>query len=85
MELIFFEMERHTSIVVYGKEYYFGQGIAVDEPGCTVHGHPLEIIDMGRGVWMSGDDSPVHPGITHLTKDIFLEYIDNLRQVYTYV
>ncbi|KAI9595660.1 PPPDE putative peptidase domain-containing protein [Syncephalis fuscata] len=54
----------HTSVVVYGQEYYFGQGIQVDTPGTTVHGTPLQVVDMG---------------VTHLPSDVFLEFIDNVR------
>jgi hypothetical protein len=31
----------HSSIVVYGKEYYFGGGICEDVPDQTVYGHPI--------------------------------------------
>ncbi|KAI8341976.1 PPPDE putative peptidase domain-containing protein [Chlamydoabsidia padenii] len=58
----------HTSVVVYGQEFYFGQGILVDNPGTTHHGQPLEIIDMG---------------LTYLPREVFLEYIDSQRSVYT--
>ncbi|SAM03177.1 hypothetical protein [Absidia glauca] len=58
----------HTSVVVYGQEFYFGQGILVDKPGTTHHGQPLEVIDMGT---------------TFLPLEVFLEYIDSQRSVYT--
>ncbi|KAI8097287.1 PPPDE putative peptidase domain-containing protein [Halteromyces radiatus] len=58
----------HTSIVVYGQEFYFGQGILVDKPGTTHHGQPLDIIDMGT---------------TFLPLEVFTEYIDSQRSVYT--
>ncbi|CAO3593934.1 unnamed protein product [Absidia cylindrospora] len=58
----------HTSVVAYGQEFYFGQGILANQPGTTHHGQPLEIIDMG---------------MTFLPLEVFLEYIDSQRSVYT--
>ncbi|RUP47209.1 DUF862-domain-containing protein [Jimgerdemannia flammicorona] len=58
----------HTSVVVFGQEFYYGQGIFVSPPGTTVHGRPVETIDMGE---------------THLPPEVFMEYIDNLRSTYT--
>jgi hypothetical protein len=31
----------HSSIVVYGKEYYFGGGLCEDVPDHTPYGHPI--------------------------------------------
>ncbi|CAG8711656.1 4369_t:CDS:2, partial [Acaulospora morrowiae] len=58
----------HTSVVVYGLEYYFGQGILFELPGNTIHGSPQEIIDMGE---------------TEIPSDIFEEYISELREIFT--
>ncbi|KAI8075061.1 PPPDE putative peptidase domain-containing protein [Gongronella butleri] len=58
----------HTSVVVFGHEYYYGQGIAVDSPGQTHHGKPIDIVDMGT---------------TYLPLEVFVEYIDNQRALYT--
>ncbi|GAN08824.1 thioredoxin family protein [Mucor ambiguus] len=58
----------HTSVVVFGQEFYFGQGIMTSIPGTTQHGRPLEIIDMGE---------------TFLPLEVVVEYIDSLRSVYT--
>ncbi|CAO3651142.1 unnamed protein product [Cunninghamella echinulata] len=58
----------HTSVVVYDQEFYYGQGISIDKPGATHHGQPLDIIDMG---------------VTHLPLEVFLEYIESQRSVYT--
>ncbi|KAG0168350.1 hypothetical protein DFQ28_004953 [Apophysomyces sp. BC1034] len=38
----------HTSVVVYGQEFYYGQGIMTSHPGTTQHGQPLQRIDMGQ-------------------------------------
>jgi len=38
----------HTSVVVYGKEYYIDQGIQTCAyPGNTKYGMPIDVIDMG--------------------------------------
>lgn len=58
----------HTSVVFYGQEFYFGQGIMVAVPGTTQHGQPLEVIDIGE---------------TFLPLEVVMEYIESLRPVYT--
>ncbi|KAL0094869.1 PPPDE putative peptidase domain-containing protein [Phycomyces blakesleeanus] len=58
----------HTSVVVYGQEFYYGQGILVSSPGTTHHGQPLQIFDMGE---------------THLPLEVLVEYIDSQRSVFT--
>ncbi|KAG1144086.1 hypothetical protein G6F37_008694 [Rhizopus arrhizus] len=58
----------HTSVVVYGQEIYYGQGIMTVLPGTTQHGSPLQMIDIGE---------------TFLPQDVVIEYIDSLRSVYT--
>lgn len=55
-------------MVVYGKEFYFGQGILIAEPGTTHHGPPLEIIDLG---------------VTEIPEEVFYEYLGELRNTYT--
>lgn len=37
----------HTSIVVFGKEYYFGGGICADTPLTTPYGTPVQRLPMG--------------------------------------
>ena len=54
----------HTSVVVYGTEWFFGQGIMSARPGQTMHGTPVERIPMGT---------------THLPQEVVKEYIDNMR------
>ncbi|ORX55181.1 DUF862-domain-containing protein [Hesseltinella vesiculosa] len=58
----------HTSVVVYGQEFFYGQGISVEQPGQTIHGQPLDVIDIGT---------------TFLPLEVFVEYIDNQRSLYT--
>ena len=40
---------RHTGIVVYGKEYYFGGGgVNADPPGTTPYGTPIQKLPLGK-------------------------------------
>jgi hypothetical protein len=59
---------RHTSIVVYGKEIFFGQGICITRPGKSHHGQPLQIFDLGE---------------TGIDQDTFNEYLEEMREQYT--
>lgn len=58
----------HTSIIVYGREYYFGGGICHDEPKATPYGKPI-------------DEYPV--GETELPKEVFEEYLQEVGHKYT--
>ncbi|KAF8650336.1 hypothetical protein AX16_005277 [Volvariella volvacea WC 439] len=58
----------HTSIVVFGKEIWYGQGINSAAPGHSHHGQPLQILDMGE---------------TLLDEETFNEYIHEIRSHYT--
>ncbi|KLO17281.1 DUF862-domain-containing protein [Schizopora paradoxa] len=58
----------HTSVVVFGKEIFYGQGISITSPGQSHHGRPLQAIDMGE---------------TALDEETFNEYLEEMRQVYT--
>ena len=58
----------HTSVVVFGTEYFFGQGICECAPGQSHHGQPMQVVSMGT---------------THLPFDIFVDYLTELSQVYT--
>lgn len=58
----------HTSVVVFGQEFYYGQGIMTSAPGTTQHGRPLEVVDMGE---------------TYLPLEVFVEYLESLRSEYT--
>ncbi|GAA5904725.1 uncharacterized protein JCM6883_003886 [Sporobolomyces salmoneus] len=58
----------HTSIVLFGVEIWFGQGIhSKSPPGTTHHGAPRKRIPMGE---------------THLDRDTFFEYIEGMRETY---
>lgn len=58
----------HTGIVVYGNEYYYGGGIQHTPAGKTPYGKPLKVIELG---------------ITHLPKEIFEEYLQDISPRYT--
>ncbi|CAJ0749034.1 14503_t:CDS:2 [Entrophospora sp. SA101] len=61
----------HTSVEIFGKEWYFGQqdqGIFNTSPGQTILGAPQEIIDMGE---------------TEIPENIFLDYVDELKEKYS--
>eukprot|EP00123_Amoebidium_parasiticum_P013204 comp21827_c0_seq1/m.31116 comp21827_c0_seq1/g.31116 ORF comp21827_c0_seq1/g.31116 comp21827_c0_seq1/m.31116 type:complete len:190 (-) comp21827_c0_seq1:365-934(-) len=58
----------HSSVVVYGKEFYFGEGgINEYNPGTTHHGRPLRVHDLGS---------------THIPEAVFREFVDDLRTRY---
>ncbi|OJJ77227.1 hypothetical protein ASPBRDRAFT_36422 [Aspergillus brasiliensis CBS 101740] len=58
----------HTSLVLNGVEYYFGQGIQTAIPGSTHHGQPMEKLHLGK---------------TELPMDVIEEYIQSLAEIYT--
>ncbi|CAO3672621.1 unnamed protein product [Umbelopsis vinacea] len=58
----------HTSVVVFGQEYYYGQGIMNSLPGSTHHGRPIQIVDMGE---------------TYLTEEIFIEYLNSISSSFS--
>ncbi|KAF9171277.1 hypothetical protein BGX21_006766 [Mortierella sp. AD011] len=58
----------HTSVVVFGREFYYGQGIMSAIPGTTMHGQPMERVDMGE---------------TEIPQEVFMEFMDNMRETYT--
>ncbi|XP_023670351.1 desumoylating isopeptidase 1 [Paramormyrops kingsleyae] len=56
----------HTSIVVYGEEFFFGgEGITGCSPGGTLLGEPNTIVDLGS---------------TEVTEEIFMEYLSSLGE-----
>ncbi|KAG6839694.1 hypothetical protein C0991_012511 [Blastosporella zonata] len=62
----------HTSVVVFGKEVFYGQGINTTLPGRShasdAHGAPQQVIDMGE---------------TALDEAIFEEYVTEMKDHYT--
>ncbi|TCD70510.1 hypothetical protein EIP91_002855 [Steccherinum ochraceum] len=58
----------HTSVVVFGQEIFYGQGICTTPPRQSHHGTPLHVVDVGE---------------TALDQDTFNEYLDEMRQHYT--
>ncbi|KAF9071216.1 PPPDE putative peptidase domain-containing protein [Rhodocollybia butyracea] len=58
----------HTSIVVFGKEIFYGQGIDITAPGRSHHGQPLRVFDLGT---------------TAIDEETFNEYLDEIREHYT--
>ncbi|KAI0917382.1 hypothetical protein AcW1_007420 [Taiwanofungus camphoratus] len=58
----------HTSVVVFGKEISYGQGISITVPRQFHLGKPLQILDMGE---------------TALDEETFHEYLTEMRQHYT--
>ncbi|KAI1793297.1 PPPDE putative peptidase domain-containing protein [Ganoderma leucocontextum] len=58
----------HTSVVVFGKEVFYGLGISITAPGQSHHGAPLQVVDMGE---------------TALDEDTFSEYLSEISSHYT--
>jgi hypothetical protein len=60
-----FEGIWHTSIVVFGYEYFFGGGIQRMAPGMTPYGTPVQMIDLG---------------VTQKTQQEFEAFVRNMNQ-----
>ncbi|CAK9157855.1 unnamed protein product, partial [Ilex paraguariensis] len=58
----------HTGVVVYDKEYYFGGGIQHSLVGSTPYGTPIRTVDLG---------------VTHVPKDVFEMYLQEIGPRYT--
>lgn len=58
----------HTGVVVYGTEYFFGAGIQQTPAGTAPYGTPLRVLDLG---------------VTHVPKDVFEMYLDEISPRYT--
>lgn len=58
----------HTGVVVYGHEYYFGGGIQSSPAGTTPYGSPIRVVDLG---------------VTHVPKDVFEVYLEEIGPRYT--
>ncbi|WWC85963.1 uncharacterized protein L201_000833 [Kwoniella dendrophila CBS 6074] len=58
----------HTSVVAWGREIFYGQGILTSKPGTTHHGPPLHVIEVRE---------------TQIDEDTFNEYLSSLGEMYT--
>ncbi|XP_008235492.1 PREDICTED: desumoylating isopeptidase 1 [Prunus mume] len=58
----------HTGVVVYGNEYYFGGGIQHAPAGSTPYGTPIRVVELG---------------VTHVPKDVFEMYLQEISPRYT--
>ncbi|KAK3013424.1 hypothetical protein RJ639_010236 [Escallonia herrerae] len=58
----------HTGVVAYGDEYYFGGGIQHAPIGTTPYGTPMRVVDLG---------------VTHVPKDVFEMYLQEISPRYT--
>ncbi|KAK9944833.1 hypothetical protein M0R45_010382 [Rubus argutus] len=58
----------HTGVLVYGNEYYFGGGIQHAPAGSTPYGTPIHVVELGE---------------THVPKDVFEAYIQEISPQYT--
>lgn len=59
---------RHTGVVVYGREYYFGGGIQQGQPGRTPYGTPVRVEDLG---------------VTHVPREVFEDFLREIGPRYT--
>lgn len=58
----------HTSVVVFGKEFYFQGGIAIDKPKTTPFGQPIKEQEIGT---------------TELSSAEFAEFLESIKGHYT--
>ncbi|KAI0260205.1 PPPDE putative peptidase domain-containing protein [Gloeopeniophorella convolvens] len=58
----------HSSVVVFNREIFYGQGIVITAPGQSHLGQPLQIIDMGQ---------------TAIDEQTFEDYVSDIREHYT--
>lgn len=59
---------RHTGVVVYGNEYYFGGGVQHSLAGKTPYGTPIRVVNLG---------------VTHVPKDVFEMYLQEISPRYS--
>lgn len=59
---------RHTGVVVYGNEYFFGGGIQHLPVGRTPYGTPIRTVELGE---------------SHVPKDVFEMYLEEISPRYT--
>lgn len=58
----------HTSLVVFGREYYFGGGICNDAPKTTPYGKPIQEIPLGN---------------TEIPEEVFKEFLADISPRFT--
>ncbi|KAG6333812.1 hypothetical protein ID866_5272, partial [Astraeus odoratus] len=58
----------HTSVVVFGKEIFYGQGIVITLPGKSHLGSPLRVLEMGE---------------TAIDEETFEQYLIQMRERFT--
>ena len=58
----------HTSVCVYGKEYFYGGGIQIGSPKKTPYGYPVKELDMGY---------------TSMDKEVFEAYLKQIDSQFT--
>ncbi len=63
-----FDAIYHTGVVVFGKEYSFGQGIESEEVGASRYGVPIEKLDFGY---------------TEVPRELFEQFLDEIGSKYT--
>lgn len=78
---------RHTSLVLFGLEVFYGQGISVVSPPGTTHvgsalpprAYPADPLLHQHGT----PHKQLDMGSTQLDKEMFLSYIEGVREVYS--
>lgn len=60
--------DRHTGVVVYGNEYFFGGGIQSTPAGSTPYGRPVRVVDLG---------------VTHVPREVFEDYLRDIAPRFT--
>jgi hypothetical protein len=76
---------RHTSIVIFGKEYSYGQGINVNLPGRS-HVRIIPLFPYSIALHLPKHGSPFQSldmGQTSIDEDTFNDYITAVREHYT--
>lgn len=58
----------HTSLLVYGREYYFGGGILNDAPRTTPFGKPINEVPLGE---------------TEIPREVFEDFLKDIAYKYT--
>jgi desumoylating isopeptidase 1 len=59
----------HTGICIFGREYYYGDGICSDSPKATPYGNPYKIVKLGT---------------TEIPFDVFTDFLREISPKYTF-